>query len=212
MDGFIELYHQAFSPVNVLYTVLLIVLVGYWLLVIVGLFDVNAFDINLDADFDIDAPGEIPGLGQQALGFLNIGEIPVMFYVSIVVLSTWVGSMKLNEWLSNSSIWIALALAIPNLIVGLMIAKIVTQPFRWLNLRKETKNEFEGGKCLVSTSEVTETFGECEILDSDAPIKLTARTRGGETLKKGDAATIVARLKRDKNIYVVTKYKPEDEK
>ena len=218
MEGFIELYHQAFSAVNVAYTVLLIVLVVYWLLVIVGLADIDAFDIDIDADFDadldvdVDAPGHVPGLGQQTLGFLNIGEVPVMFYVSIVALSMWVGSIKINEWLGNSNIWLALVLAVPNLIVGLMVAKAVTQPFRWMNLRKDIKNEFEGRQCLVSTGEVTEKFGECEIVDGDTPIKVFARTRGGETLKKGDAATIVARLTRDKNIYVVTKYNSEDEK
>ena len=132
--------------------------------------------------------------------------------MSVVALSMWVGSIKINEWLGNDNIWFALALAVPNLIVGLLVAKAVTQPFRWLNIRKDIQNEFEGRQCLVSTGEVNETFGECEIVDGDTPVTVFARTRGGETLKKGDAATIVARLKRDKEIYVVTKYKSEDKK
>ena len=212
MQGFIDLYHAAFSIVNLPYTVLLILLVAYWLFVIVGLVNAEAFDIDLSADFDMDAdvPSEIPGLGHQTLDFLNIGEIPVMFYMSIVAISMWVGSVKVNHWMDNDNIWIALAVAVPNLFVGLMVAKVVTQPFRWLNVRKKELNKFEGMQCLVTTSEVSNEFGECEIREADSPIKIFARTQGAETLKKGDAAVIVSRQERDGNIYIVKKYQSEE--
>lgn len=208
-----ELYEIAFSSVNLPYTVMLLIIVAYWLLVIIGLMDVEAFDIDLDTDFDMDADldaGAIPGLGHQVFGFLNIGEVPVMFYVSIIVLSMWVGSVQTNRLLNNDNVWIAIALAVPNLIVALMIAKFVTEPFKWLNIRKEIKNEFEGMVCLVTTSEVTEDFGECEIQQDNVPIKIFARTRG-EVLVKGDAAIVIERLKSgDPDVYLVTKHLREN--
>ena len=207
-----ELLETAFSLVNLPYTVLVLVIVVYWLLVIIGLLDISSFDFDIDADADFDADidvGHFPGLGHDIAGFLNFGEVPVMFYVSIVVLSMWIGSLEVNRLLGNESIWFALALAIPNLITGLLVAKIVTTPFKWLDAGKEENNEFEGKECLVSSTEVTEGFGECEILDADAPIKIFARTANGEVLNKGDAAVIVQRLTPRENVYLVTKYQRE---
>ena len=211
-----ELYEIAFSSVNAPYSILLLIIVAYWLLVIIGLLDMNAFDFDLDtdfdADFDVDADaGEIPGLGQQVAGFLNIGEVPVMFYLSIVALSMWVGSVQINRLLENTNnIWIAFALAIPNLVVGLLVAKLVTTPFKWMNVRIDDKNEFEDMSCLVSSLEVTEDHGECEIQQDGTPVKIFARTREGEVLTKGDAAVVVECLKRDENVYIVKKYEREE--
>lgn len=209
----IELYQTAFSAVNLPYTILLLVILAYWMLVIIGLLDIDAFDIDLstdfDADLDLDAPDHIPGLGAQAIGFLNIGEVPVMFYVSLVTLSMWVGSIRANELLGNDNIWIAIALAVPNLIVGLLVAKLLTTPFKWLNIRKDEKNEFEGVQCLVSSMEITDGFGECEIQDAESPIKIFARTAGGEVLHKGDTAEIVQRISPEDNVYLVKKYERE---
>jgi len=206
-----ELMETAFSTVNLPYTVLLLVIVLYWLLVIIGLMDIGAFDFDLDTDFDLemDGSGGIPGLGPQMVGFLNVGEVPVMFYLSVVILSMWIGSVETNAWLGNENVWIALALAVPNLIVGLLVAKVATQPLKWLNIRKKETNKFAGMLCVVTTTEVTETFGECEIQIANTPVKIFARTRGGEVLKKGDAAVVVQRLKHDDNLYVVTKHQRE---
>jgi hypothetical protein len=55
-----ELIHVAFLPVNVVFTVLLLLVILYWIMVILGGLDVNLFDVDLgDADIgaevDVDA-------------------------------------------------------------------------------------------------------------------------------------------------------------
>ena len=51
----IELISIAFSPLNIVFTVLLILIVLYWITVILGVLDVDLFDIDFDTDVDVDA-------------------------------------------------------------------------------------------------------------------------------------------------------------
>ena len=49
-----ELVTAAFLPVNFVLTVLLILVVLYWLMVIIGALDADLFDIDFDTDVDVD--------------------------------------------------------------------------------------------------------------------------------------------------------------
>ena len=49
-----ELFQAALSAENIIYTLLLVLVLFYWLSVIAGGLDMNAFDIDLDVDADLD--------------------------------------------------------------------------------------------------------------------------------------------------------------
>lgn len=200
-----EFYETAFSPVNLPYTIVMIVLTVYWVIAIAGLVDIGAFDFDLDTDGDVAGADGLDWSGSWLFGFLNIGEVPIMFYLSVVALSMWVGSLQLNDWLGNQSIWVALVLAVPNLMVGLLVAKLVTSPVKWMSNARQKETPLEGKLCLVQTSEVNHKFGECRIETGEAPIIIAARTQGDEILRKGDAAIVVRRNRRN-NTYVVTRH------
>jgi hypothetical protein len=206
----IELYETAFSAVNAPYTILLTLVVVYWMLVIIGLMNVDAFDFDLDADVGLDGDidgdvGDLSGAGGfSMLGFLNVGEVPVMFYFSIVALLMWVTSMKVNEWFNlDGNVWFAIALAVPNFIAAVAITKLLLEPIKQYKRRRPPTSSIVGKVCVVKSLEVTEEFGRCEVATDSAPVIVNARTENGEVLKQGDAAIIVRAL--PEGFHVVTK-------
>ncbi|MCA9247821.1 MAG: DUF1449 family protein [Planctomycetales bacterium] len=214
-----ELYEAAFAPANMVYTVALIVMTAYWLIAIVGLVDIDAFDIDLDVDYgaelDLDADaGDVPGLSSQSLlGFLNVGEIPVMAYVSLVVLSMWVVSIQMNYYLADYGIgyqtWFAIALFVPNLIFGLLIAKAITTPIKQINKKEALKKiEMLGKPALVTSLSVDKQGGQCEVGHQNPPIVINAVSRDGDSLQRGTPVEIRA-YNPDNNTYVVVRHARE---
>lgn len=221
----IELYQAAFSPVNIAYSILLIFILLYWIVVLLGIIDLDALDFDvggdvgldvgggLDVDAGVDVDGDLaPDVGVAGgfsmLTFLNVGEVPLMFYASIVGLSMWVVSIQLNAYLANDRLWVAALLFIPNLVFSLLLAKFLVLPAKRLRTRPDPLTQLEGKMCLVKSSEVTERYGQCEIATGESPLLLNTRTQNGEKLIKGDAAEVVKYM-RQQNVYIVTKHERE---
>ena len=81
-----ELLQAAFSPPNIVFTTLLLVVLLYWASVFMGLLDMGSFDVDLDVDLDVDvdidadvdadadvSAGGIAGI----LHFFNVGQVPL---------------------------------------------------------------------------------------------------------------------------------------
>jgi hypothetical protein len=185
----------------------MIVILVYWMLVIIGLLDIDLFDLDLDADADLDGgvDGDVGDVGGfSVLSFLNIGEAPVMFFVSIVTLGMWVISVRVNYWLQNDNIWIALALAVPNFAFCVLFTKFLLEPVKYYKRQQPRKSSIVGKTCVVKSLELTEKGGRCEVATESAPIIVNARTENGEVLRQGDAATVVKHLP-DQGFHIVTK-------
>jgi len=214
----IELFHTAFAPVNLVYTILLIVLVMYWCTAVLGLVDLDMFDLSpdvdagADADFDLDAPAADGSVLQTVLSFFNFNEVPVMMYATLVVLTMWVVSVQLSyylrDYIAGYELWFALGLAVPNLIFGLFMAKLITMPLRILRQDRIQETPLVGKTCTVVSLEVTENSGQCEIPSKGAPVTVHACTRDGEVLHKGDRAVIVERDRKN-GVFTVTRYQQE---
>ena len=89
METMSDLYNAAFSPVNLPYSILMIFISVYWMLVIIGLLDIDLFDLDLDTDADLDVDGDLGDVGGfSVLSFLNIGEAPVIEQIKSVSIKT----------------------------------------------------------------------------------------------------------------------------
>ncbi|HID75031.1 MAG TPA: hypothetical protein EYP56_03440 [Planctomycetaceae bacterium] len=157
MVAMVELFWAAVAPVNLPYTILLALLVGYWLLYVLGFFGSEALDL-LNLDLDADAGGDLDagvdvdgGVGADAdvdadvdadagtggaggvltalLRFVYAGDLPILIIVTILVTSMWTFSIAINHLLGNSSGWIALGLFFPNFLISLMVTRLVLRPF-----------------------------------------------------------------------------------
>lgn len=216
-----EILSESFRLVNFPFTVLLLLLVLYWLLVAFGAISSDhGMETDADLDFhheaDLDAHHHVEGhhhahhdAGSTGtmLKFLNLGEVPVMVVLSVLVLSTWTFSMVANHyWTGDSTLLKGVALA-ANLVLSVVITRYVTMPlrplFRALNRQHEEAVKIIGEHCRIVTSEATGEFGQAEISTKGVPLLINVRTLNDAVLHKGDLAVVV-REDEDRRIFFIT--------
>ena len=112
-----ELLDFSVIGINWFPTFLLIFCVLYWLIVIMGIFDLDTLDFDVDVDVDVDADIYLDAGGSvnlawlnNVLAFLNLKHIPFMVWFTIFMLSTW-GATMYFTWL----------LGIRGLVTGLLV-------------------------------------------------------------------------------------------
>jgi hypothetical protein len=184
MEAFLQ---ACVSPITLPFTVLLILLLVYWITLILGAADIELFD-SLVPDMEVDEGG---GFFSPLLQLLNIGNIPFIVTLSILVMSGWFFSILANHYFNPSDdLVIALVLLVPNLIVALVITGLITRPLRPL-FATETHDKILYRVAVASTSEVTHDFGTVEIETAGVPIVVQARTGSPDTVVvKGDRVLI----------------------
>jgi len=188
-------------------SVLLLCVCVYWVLMIVGAVDLDFLDIDvdLDLDMDVDADPSILEFGFVPLKFLNIGSVPTMVWGSIFALVCWTVSRLWNSPLPHPSFeWTSDPLAIiRDFGVAAMLTKVITQPLRgrFDPVEPNKAEDLVGQTCIVTTSEVTEAFGEAEFATEGAPLRLKVRNGKGD-ISKGDTV-LITYFRSETNEYVV---------
>lgn len=208
----VELIQAAFSPVNLVFTVLLILIVTYWVTVIIGVMDVELFDVDLpDGDVDLDAEGNIDaegsGMFRSILQFFYVGEVPIMLLFSILILSIWAMGMIGNHYFNPANLMI---LALPvygvSLIASLFVCKVIAMPIKkfydMFNKDYNAPRKTMGRICTVVTSTVSDQMGQAEVKTRGAPIILNVVSDSDHVFHKGDEAVIVAHDK-ERGIYKI---------
>jgi len=181
-------------------TVMLLASCTYWLFVIIGAFDVELFDIDLDFDGNAEA---FTGIGFVMLKRLNLGEVPLMLWMSIFSLGMWVLSMSLDHSPLPETTWEEIQALARNAGISLVLTKFATNPLRGIFRSPEPNPAAKliGKQCEITTNEVTETTGQAVFATEAAPLLLNVRTHDG-SLAKGEQATIVD-FDVDNHIYFV---------
>ena len=217
-----ELIQTAFSPVNAVATVMLILNVVYWITVILGVLDVDFLDIELpdsgleidsDIEVDVDAAGEIDmNLGEgsilrSVLHFFYIGEVPVMLLLSILILSEWTLCMLGNHYFNpKGSFLLAMPVYGVSLVTSLLICRIFAMPlkkvYEMFNKDYNAPKKVIGRICIVATTSVSDKMGQAEVKTKGAPIVLNVVSDGEHVFHKGDEAVIVGK-DNEKGIYTI---------
>jgi hypothetical protein len=208
----VELMQLAFSPINVLFTLLLVTIVVYWLTVILGVLDTGLFDIELpdmDTDMDAGADSDLGSGGMQAvLHWFHVGEMPIMVLLSIFILSLWAIAILGNYYLNpDQRILLAIGVFICNVATSSLVVKCVAFPLRPLYalFYKDfnAPKKVIGSQGLVVTTEVTsEQMGQLEVHTKGAPIRLNVLSKCGHVFHEHDQALVVERDKKS-NIYFI---------
>ncbi len=200
---FTEFLNELISLANMPVTILMGMVVLYWLMVILGVLGMDAIDLDLDLDADLGIDGDFGidgdagGVFGEALAFMHLGDVPVMIVGSLVIFFMWLLTVASNFLVNTDhSVWLSVGLIIPNIVISLMVSKALIWPF--LHMFKsdpsqvDTRENMIGVSGIVKTTEITETFGQVEIQIDGPAIVINARTIPGERLAKGDCAKIVA--------------------
>ncbi|WP_310372236.1 OB-fold-containig protein [Catenuloplanes atrovinosus] len=198
MGGFID---AALGFPAVLFSFLLVVVVGYWGLVLVGGADLDLLGGGVDADgLDGDAgdAGEAGGLG-GFFAWLGFGGVPVTVIVSLLVAFAWfaslAGTVALGTTDLNGGLMVVLSLLV--VVVALILAFGITRVLAGLLSRimpvgpQPSRGDFMGATCVIRTGSVTATFGQAEVhaVDGSSSI-IQVRQPGDEKLRAGSKAII----------------------
>lgn len=210
-----EALHEAFMPTNLVFTVLLLTIVLYWLMVILGALDTDFldidFDADIDADVDIDADMDVQGGGfmRGILEFFYVGEIPVMVLLSILILTMWTVSMLANHYLNpGQSFLFSLPILAGNLFVSALVVKIVGVPMRKVfgAFEKDANapRKVIGRICTVITTQASkDRMGQAEMSGKGAPILLNVIAEDDHIFEKGDEAVVIGQNKKT-GVYTIT--------
>ncbi len=229
----LELFREAISAPNLLYTILLGLVLLYWATVFLGAIDLDFLevdidtdldlDVDVDLDIDVDADVEAEVEGEVAngsggagwflgtLAWFNLGQVPFMVFMSLLILFMWTASVLTNYYWGHEHSWFMAAFLLPNLIVGLFVTKLLSAPFKH-SYKKMTqqgisKNQLVGKIATVRTLLKEGHMGQVEVLvNDDDHYLLTAKLeKDQETLLPGTQALIVE-YHAESDYFVVTPF------
>lgn len=218
----LDVIQTAFSPVNAVITVLLIMNVIYWITVILGVMDVDFLDFDIpdsglevdsDIDVDVDAAGDVAidmghdSILRSVLHFFYIGEVPIMLLLSILILSMWTLCMLGNHYFNaRGSFLVALPIHAVSLVSSLVICRIFAMPLKKIydmfNKDCNAPRKVTGRICIVTTTSVSDKMGQAEVKTKGAPIVLNVISDSKHVFHKGDEAVVVAKDK-EKGTYTI---------
>lgn len=205
-----ELFQAALSPPNIVYSVLLCVVLLYWLSVIIGALDIGSFDfdLDLDADLDVDVDTDIDtgsggGWFAGALHFFNFGRLPFMVVFSFLILGMWSLSILGNHYLGQGSVIFPFVMFLPMLFISLVVTKIITTPlvpiFESLDKGVEAV-EYLGLTCKMLLPATTTQMGQAEVLYDSNPLLINVKVSETQAtpVLKGEEGLIVGRSSDDR--------------
>ena len=199
-----EFLSVIFGFPTAVFTVLLIVVLFYWLLAIFGLVDLGEHDINagevgdpshLHTDAHSDDLGTLAGY----LVAFGLNGVPISVVASLLVLVAWtisaLSAIWFLHWVPTDLLrWVAgAAVLLAAAGLSLVITARLVRPLRGVfrTHYATTHASLVGQECTIWTSVVTEKIGRAEVAQRGAPLNIRIWSDAPNSLKRGDKAVIV---------------------
>ncbi len=209
---FQEFLHTAFSPVNTILSVLLIMAVVYWLFTIITGLDIDiGVDADIDVEMDIEAPDgqvhvpEDPSAWIQFLKFLNLDIVPITYFLTITLFFTWLGSFYLETY-ASPEVWISALAVFPMLMVSILLTRLILKPlnpfFREINHKGERSHDFLGRQGRLKSTIHGKKTGILEVFIGSDPMTLMVKSKDGGKIEHGEIVFIVDEDENRKYFYV----------
>lgn len=202
-----ELLEQAILPYNLPFTILLGLVVVFWILTLVGAVGVDSLDADLDVGAD-DVAGDLGDVPAAMLRVVNAGFVPLTVVLSILILMMWVGSMTLNYYFNPAHSWLlAFGFIAVAFVLAVIATKILTQPLVPLMRRlKEAENVAPviGEVGIVRSIQLDSKFGQVEVERPDGASALLNAHLGVDTdpVPRGTTVAIIS-LDEASGLYLV---------
>ncbi len=225
-----DLLYNLMHPLpNAVMTVVMAILVVYWLftfLLGIGLDDLDlGFDFDIDApeadapDIDSDAeainpehevaPEKSPGFFIKFLSYMNVGRVPFMLVFSTLKFFMWIGTL-ITTSVVNVTSWglSSLFILIPIAVIALLFTKFATNPmvkfFKEIGYKGEDEIDFLGLSGIMLSNIKGDKIGTAEFVIDKNPIKLNVRSQDGAEIKYGDYVVVMDESD-DRKYYMVNK-------
>jgi hypothetical protein len=180
-----EFADTAFSFPTVIFSILLIVVVGYWLAVITGLFEV-----------DDDA------------AWLGLGGVPAGIALSLLVAVAWLLCLIGSQVVSGGPL---VAVPVVAAAGGWLATRGLLVPLRRLFPEgdRHSRADFVGQMCVIRTGAATPDFGQAEVSAADGSSAIVqVRTTGQDRLDRG-ATALIFDYDKDGEFFLVMPYESE---
>ena len=210
-----ELLEAAIAPANIIPTALLAFVLLYWLVVLVGLIDLDFINLDLiDTEVETDVEPDVSGIEtiawlNSALAFFNLGRVPFMLFLSFLVLPFWALALLANYYLDTAGNFIGFSLLLPAFIGALFISKILTTPFvklfAILEKEHDSKAVVLGQVCTVILPASPTELGQATVKTEGSPLLLNVKTTGSANLSKGETALVIEYDEKSK-FYLIEPY------
>lgn len=181
-------------------TVLLAVLLVYWLLSMIGLTDMGeAIDVDVDAGHaSHDAP-ELHTLAGYLVA-LGLGGVPLSVAASVLVFFTWLFTALAHQyllaWLPGDALrWIAGAAVLLGAVgLAIPVSARILKPMRGLFVKHAARSNASlvGLDCKIVTGSVDQRFGRAEVAANGASINIRVWAAVPNTLARNSRAIIIS--------------------
>ncbi len=205
MEGIVtELLRFAFTGVNIIPTAFLLLMQLYWLVAIIGLFDFDFIDLDIDLESG-DVSGPLSGIAV----FINIGEVPVALAFSFMVLNFWTLSMLMYFLPFEQGGTIAGILLLPILIISVYLTRYEILPLKGFFYEKKNNDDIEHKvltqRCTMMCDLEPGRLGQARVKRQGASIVINVKTLfEKESFKKGEVA-FVFRKDDEEDVYYIAK-------
>ena len=176
-----DLVGAAFGFPAVLFTFALVVVIGYWVLVILGGLGVDA----LDSDGGADAG--------SALSAIGLGGVPASVTLTVLIAVAWFSSFTGSAVVPADNFVTDVAILAAALVVAWFATKLLTLPLRRFFPEEQvaSRSDFLGSVCVIRTGRVDAKFGQAEVTADDGSTALVQVRQNGEyDLSAGTTALI----------------------
>ena len=194
-----EFFNEITSAANFIPTVLVGLVLLYWIMIIIGFIGMDAIDLDFDADVDADMDFEVggPGIFASLTHFLNMQDVPIVIVGSFFIIFWWIITVSVNHLINpDQGVLISLAILLPCVGASLFLTRLATMPlakgFKNYDEFEDARERLIGSITTVTSSTVTTESGRVELTTDGPEITMNARTLPGVQLAKGDAAKIIA--------------------
>ena len=200
----------------VVFTFLMVIVFFYWLIALLGVIDIDMFDVDIDIETDFETEVSInpdaQGLSGLAGFMLNWGltGVPITVVISLLIIISW-----LISYLATSLILIHLPFDILRYVLGSVLIFVcfalsipitawTIRPLKGLFIAHTAvkKDALIGQECEVKTGKVTEDFGQVILEDGEAGMILDVRAPSDKQIIKGDKVILIEYIKKEDCYYI----------
>ena len=196
-----RVFEVSFGFPTVIFTTLLLISVGYWLLTTLLGGGGDGIDLDLDLDVDLDLDLDLESdVGTGLSGLLrtfHLHHIPLSLTFTILSLFGWAISViatSLTVESGSASLLPAVGIFLGALVVSGFLTGRIGQVLRPVFAPNPAlgRGDLVGRICTVQTGSVSASFGQAEVVDSeDGSHLIQVRCEAKNELRKGSRALIV---------------------
>lgn len=195
---FASLLTAATAFPTAIYTVLLGVVLVYWLLAIIGMVDFESSGIDLDIEAHADASVDDMGTIASYVVAFGLHGVPFSIVVSLLVLVGWtlsfLAGVTVLAWVPTDILkWlVGLVVLVVAFALSIVITARLVRPLRGLFVHHTAQSNASlvGQTCRVLTGTVDERQGRAEVAQRGASINIRVWSPSPNSLKRGDTALI----------------------